>query len=77
MAISWLREITFAHVLCVVAMGVTLASIAGSIVRYLAHVRQMELDANLKHDMLERGKSTQEIQELLIASSVKPKRWWE
>lgn len=41
----------------------------GTTTRYLARVRQAELEANLKQDMLQRGMSAEEIRVVIEATS--------
>jgi hypothetical protein len=40
-----------------------------AIARYWWRIRQSEIDASLKHEMLQRGMSAEEIQTVLSASS--------
>jgi hypothetical protein len=40
-----------------------------AIARYWWRIRQSEIDASLKHEMLERGMSAEEIQMVLAAST--------
>jgi hypothetical protein len=46
-----------------------LGVIFGTVTQYLTQVRQAELEANLKHDMLQRGMSADEIKTVIEATS--------
>jgi len=59
----WLIVVTLA--LLIPILGI----IFGTITSYLRKTRQAELDASLKHAMLERGMSAEEIRMVLEASS--------
>ncbi|HEV3255568.1 MAG TPA: hypothetical protein VG013_01685 [Gemmataceae bacterium] len=55
---------------CILGLLIPLTAIIfGTVSTHLRKVRQAELDAGLKHDMLERGMSPEEIKTVLEASS--------
>ena len=53
----------------VIFASVTLMSVIPSIAHYWHKIRRAELEAALKHDMLQRGMSAEEIQMVLQAST--------
>ena len=58
--------------LIVIVLGVLVpicGIIFGTTTRYLQNVRQAELDAHLKHEMLQRGMSADEIVQVIEARS--------
>jgi hypothetical protein len=58
------------------AMLIPILAIAfGTVTSYLEKTRQAELDAGLKHAMLERGMSAEEIQAVLEATSRQKGCW--
>jgi hypothetical protein len=58
----WLLIVTMA--LLIPILGV----IFGTTTNYLSRVRQAEVEANLKHDMLQRGMSAEEIKMVIEAT---------
>jgi hypothetical protein len=54
---------------CLALLIPIVAIVFGTITSYLHKTRQAELDAQLKHEMLERGMSADEIKTVLEASS--------
>jgi hypothetical protein len=54
---------------CLALLIPIVAIIFGTVTSYMHKVRQAELDAQLKHEMLERGMSADEIRTVLEASS--------
>ncbi len=59
----WLVVVTLAMLIPILGI------IFGTVTTYLRKTRQAELDASLKHAMLERGMSAEEIKLVLEASS--------
>ncbi|MGH9675716.1 MAG: hypothetical protein ACRD36_01325 [Candidatus Acidiferrum sp.] len=62
--------------LLVIALGALVpitAIVFSNVTSYLEKAKRLELDAALKHEMLERGMSAQDIEAVLAASS-KPKK---
>jgi hypothetical protein len=60
--------------LLVIALGILVpitGIVFGTVTTYLQKVRQAELDASLKHAMLERGMSAEEIKMVLEASAAR------
>ena len=54
---------------CLALLIPLVAIIFGTVTSYLHKTRQAELDAQLKHEMLERGMSAEEVKTVLEASS--------
>jgi hypothetical protein len=62
-------------ILCLAGVAVPICGIVfGTITSYLQKTRQAELDASLKHEMLQRGMSADEIVQVLNASSANASR---
>ena len=60
-------------VVVVLGMSIPIISVVvGSITSYLTRVRQAELEAGLKHDMLQRGMSAEDIRMVIEASAPRP-----
>jgi hypothetical protein len=59
----WLIVVTLALLIPIVGI------VFGTVTSYLARVRQAELEANLKQNMLERGMSAEEIRMVIEATS--------
>ena len=59
----WLIIVSLAFLIPIVGI------VFGTVTSYLARVRQAELEANLKRDMLERGMTAEEIQMVIEATS--------
>src|SRR5262245_32923592 len=70
-------EILYANPwLVVVALGTIIpvcAIVFGTVTRYLQNSRQAELDASLKHEMLQRGMSADDIVRVIQARAKGPK----
>jgi hypothetical protein len=52
----------------IIFASITLMSVIPSVAHYWHKVRQAELEASLKHEMLQRGMSAEEIRGVLAAS---------
>lgn len=50
-------------------VGVMLVGVVALIIKHLQHTRQRELDTSLKHEMIARGMSADEIERVLAAKS--------
>ena len=63
----------------IIFASITLMSVIPSVAHYWHKVRQAELEASLKHEMLQRGMSAEEIQSVLGASlaSGSNKKCWQ
>jgi hypothetical protein len=59
----WLVIVTLALLIPIVGI------VFGTVTSYLARVRQAELEASLKQDMLQRGMSAEEIRTVIEATS--------
>ncbi len=62
-------ETFFNHPSAVFWTAIALMIVVPAIARYWWRIRQSEIDASLKHEMLERGMSAEEIQKVLAAST--------
>ncbi len=58
--------------LFIIFASVTLMAVLPTIAHYWYKVRQAEIDASLKHDMLQRGMSADEIERVLAAPGKAP-----
>jgi hypothetical protein len=56
-------------VVCLALLIPIVGIVFGTVTSYLARVRQAELEANLKRDMLERGMTAEEIRMVIEATS--------
>jgi hypothetical protein len=64
-----LRHDPWLIVVCLAFFIPIVAIVLGKTTSYLARVRQAELEANLKRDMLERGMTAEEIQIVIEATA--------
>jgi hypothetical protein len=61
-------------IVCLALLIPILGIVFGTVTQYLARVRQAELEASLKHDMLQRGMSAEEIKTVIEATSLRKAR---
>ena len=67
--LEWLWRQSGGTMIALLAVGLTfLSGIVAIITGYLQKVKRWELEASLKHDMLNRGISVEEIERVLKAS---------
>ena len=64
-----LHEYPWLLIVCMALLVPILGIIFGTMTHYLQKTRQAELDASLKHAMLERGMSAEEIKMVLEATT--------
>jgi hypothetical protein len=58
--------------LFIIFAAITLISVVPTIAHYWYKARQAEIDANLKHEMLQRGMSAEDIERVLAAPGKVP-----
>jgi hypothetical protein len=66
-----LRDNPWLVIVCMALLIPILGIVFGTVTSYLTAVRQAELDASLKQEMLQRGMSAAEIQMVIEATSVR------
>jgi hypothetical protein len=68
---EWLSQITLWHVGAIAVVCWAVVTIAQMVLKHLQKVRQAELEASLKEEMIRRGMSVAEITQILSATGTR------